>query len=106
MTTFEATVSILEQLSEQDLIRVRDMAQRLLSGEGDDPYRPMTEAEWLDKLEKARASYDQQRQDMEQLMGELQRGVRSGEEAGWLSEAEMNARFERRRQEALSNMEA
>ena len=41
--------------------------------------------------------------DMNWLLGELDKGLRSGRQGGWLSEDEMNGRFERRRADILAS---
>lgn len=41
--------------------------------------------------------------DMNRLLGELDKGLRSGRQGGWMSEDEMNGRFECRRADILAS---
>lgn len=94
MTVLEATVSILEKLPEEKLRLVNDYAQELLTESHENPYG----------IESANAAEEEEA--MNWLLGELERGVQSGNEAGWISEAEMEARFQARRAAFFAAREA
>ena len=54
MSVFEETVSILENLSEDDLKIIQILAVRMLTRpEESNPFRPMTEEEFLGEIDTA-----------------------------------------------------
>ena len=55
MSTFEATVSMLKPLSDEQLLFIQDLAQRFMRKEANvDLYKSMTEDELLEALSVAR----------------------------------------------------
>ena len=54
MSTLDATVSLLETLSEEQLLCIQELAKRLAKKSKNNPYAPMSEAELLAELAEAR----------------------------------------------------
>lgn len=55
MTTFESTVEMLRRLPEEDLLAINGLVRRLVSRvPADEAMRPLSESEFLDRLDVAR----------------------------------------------------
>lgn len=64
----------------------------------------VTEKEFSDALSKVKGQSTEDAMDW--LLSEIDKGIRSGKEKGWLTEEEMDRRFERRREKVLAARKA
>ena len=59
MSTYEATVSLLQGLSEDQLIQVQNLAKRYRRKTTNNPFRAMSETELYSKIDQAIANADE-----------------------------------------------
>ena len=58
MSTLEATVSMLEVLSESDLLRIQNFAKCLLMSQGrENPFQPLTKSQILEQLDESEKQF-------------------------------------------------
>lgn len=64
MTTLEATVSMLEMLPEDDLLRIQNFAKCLLmSQKTDSPFKVLTKEQILEQLDESAKQFDNKEYD-------------------------------------------
>ncbi len=64
MSTYDATISLMKQLPENDLIKIKEYVSRLLTKpeervETYNPYKPLTREEIIQRLDTARKHADE-----------------------------------------------